>query len=110
MGTATYCCNSNPCRQEEARILGSTSEEEDPGCKVAVQGVDGQKSDEGGLGGVVKQPVNIPLARAPQLDPSKISVLSSITHWAAYHLLMRQSVKKNERYAEAPHCSQIPKS
>lgn len=53
----TYGSDTDPAREEEAWILKAAGEVEDVGGYVGVDGVDGEKADHGGLGGVVDEPV-----------------------------------------------------
>ena len=100
----TYGCDADPAGQEEAWVCETTSKSEDGGGDVGIDCVDGEKAYDCCLRGVIDEPGK--KRGAGELAyPQPRLVLSSrrAVRQATYHLDMRQSVKKKDRYPEAKH-------
>jgi hypothetical protein len=99
-GSWTYGGYAYPAWEEESWVAETACEGEDAGGDVGVAGVDGEEANHCCLWGVVDQPMVVSCDRG-----------LIFMGWP-YHLDIKQSVKKNDRYPEAKHypvvSSQLP--
>lgn len=95
-GSQSYRSNRNPRWEQHSRILRSTRKIQHPRSDISDQEVGGEKSYYSRSWGIRKEPVT-----------NSVSIeYRTCEFLIPYHRDMRQSVKKNERYAVVEHCRQ----